>query len=264
MKPLLHTSLALVVSAATSSAATITFGSGSVKNEGGLNQIVDGDHLRYSTLGITNGAGTGLVKNQTSQFTIQDNGNQVTLEMTWDTDGIVELNPNGVAFLSKDDKVTISFRVISGGLDSIAYTQLRIRALETEVDGSAGEGLRITDNLNHSNTWYSVQDANTPKNYDLIGTEVSILTSDSNYSGGDPVTPSADPDAGLNILSSENIDTWSWTIEGVHADPTDGVTFFALNQMHLEVTPSAMAVPEPSTTTLSTFGALTCLLRRRR
>ena len=255
-KGIITSTLAIVSMVATSHAAVITLGSGNNDNVGGLANVVDGDHFRYdSGMGFTTATGP-----QSTVFTVQEAGNSVTLRMHWENTGTVTYS-NGVAFLNSGDSITISFDLVSGSLDALSLNAYRLRAVTTGTDGSAGEGFTLTDNDSNANTWYSVRASN--YNPELIGAGANIntFTSDSTYTGGNPVDPAVDPDGGLNVLSESNLD-WSWTLAGVDPGVGGGTTNFALNQMTLEITPSA--VPEPSSAALLGLAGLALILRRRK
>jgi len=86
------------------------------------------------------------------------------------------------------------------------------------------------------------------------------VTSDSAYNDSPNLNPvSQDTVAGLDVLTKDNLGTWSFTIAAVD---NGGAANVALNTLTLNV--GVSPVPEPSSAALLGLGGLVFILRRRK
>lgn len=230
----------LGLAAGAHAAITVNFNQGNDVDAGGdglnLADIDNGDTFGFKT-GDFLGANGHFTDGQANAFnmTFTEGANTVTLRMHIDIVGDVQ-GSGGTTDISQGDSITIYFEVVSGALDAISLDSFRSRALTSNTDGKAGEGMSMTDNLGTKNTFYGIQIANS--NPQWIGTTNGEVSSDSTYQTLVIPNPAPeDMDAGLTVLSAANIGAWSWTYAG-EAPGIDGRNSkFSLNSMSFTVTP---------------------------
>ena len=250
-KTIITSTLAIASMVATSHAAVIDLGSGTNNNVGGLTNVVDGDNLDFGAAGLNFGS-TG---SSSTVFTVQEGGNSVTLRMNFDVVGTVSPNKN-VGGIEAGESITVSFDLVSGGLDSFSISNFGERNTTATTLGVAAEGFRYSDGSGNSNTWYALDTVN--RNVNSTGT--FYVSSDSSYNLGTLNPVSQNTVAGLDVLTKDNLATWSFKIEGI--DNAGSLADVALNQLVLNV--GVSAVPEPSSAALLGLGGLALILRRRK
>jgi len=114
-------------------------------------------------------AGLGFANsgNSSTLFTVQEGGNSVTLRMHFDVVGAVSPNSN-VSGIQHDpsanpvlaDSITVSFDLVSGGLDSLSISYFVARNVTTATKGAAGEGFSFSDGSGNTNIWYALDTVN--------------------------------------------------------------------------------------------------------